>query len=115
AALFLRPSAPSGPDPGEETRRRAEQQKLAADRKAGEEKFRIEREKLDAEKVAIETRAKAVDSDLKSMNVRLLKAVSMSNPGLLRPGLVGEYFAGLNFDMLGLRRIDPDIRFGVKS
>jgi len=41
--------------------------------------------------------------------------VPVRNPAALKPGLVGEYFGGINFDNPGLRRIDSEARFTMRD
>jgi len=72
-------------------------------------------EKLAAEKKAADEKLKAAERELQAMGTRLLKAVTVRNPGALKPGLVGEFFGGINFDNPSLRRIDPELRFAIKE
>ena len=84
-------------------RQRVEAMRLAAQRRIHEENLRVEREKLDAERRALE-----------AMKPTLLKAVEVRNAHLLKPGLIGEYFGGCNFEIPSLRRIDPEVRLAWK-
>ncbi|HLY73752.1 MAG TPA: protein kinase [Planctomycetota bacterium] len=70
-----------------------------------------EKKKLAAAQRAAEARAKAAERELSLMKGKIHKARELKNPETLRPGLVGEYFAGANFDIPSLRRIDPAISF----
>jgi hypothetical protein len=87
----------------------------AEKRRAQEEKFRQEKEKLAAERLAAEERAKAAERELSSIKTSILKAVEVKNPAQLKPGLIGEYFSGTNFEMMLMRRIDPDLKVVWKS
>jgi hypothetical protein len=76
-----------------------------AERRAAQEKARLEKEKR-----AAEERAKAAERELQAVKSSMLKAVDVRNPAALKPGLIAEYFSGTNFDMLLHRKIDPDLR-----
>jgi len=83
---------------------------------AAEEKKQRDREsKLAAEKRESDEKLKAAERELQAMKSQQLKPVDIKNPSALRPGLIGEYFGGVNFDIPSLRRIDPEIKFSVKS
>jgi len=109
--VLSRPSA----DPGEGEKRRAEELKLATERRAQEEKFRVEKERLASERLAAEERAKAAERELESMKTPILKAVDVRNAAQLKPGLIGEYYSGTNFEMLLHRRIDADLKLFWKG
>jgi serine/threonine protein kinase len=101
-------------DPAEAERRRVEEMKLASERRAGEEKLRLEKEKLAAERAAAEERAKAAERELDAIRAPLMKAAEVKNSALLKPGLVGEFFGGANFEMLLQRKIDPEPKVSWK-
>ena len=79
-----------------------EPQKRADD----EEKRRL----TEGERVA-QARAKAVESELLALKAKAQKSSEVKHPEALRPGLIGEYYAGANFDIPSLRRIDPGVSF----
>jgi serine/threonine protein kinase len=72
-------------------------------------------EKLAAEKKAADEKLKAAEQELQAMGTRLLKAVEPRNAAALKPGLIGEYYGGVNFDNPGLRRIDPEARWTMRE
>lgn len=106
--VLIRAFSTPAVDTQEEEKRRADAMKFAAERRAREEKSRLEREKL-------EERAKALERELESMKPPLMKAVEARNAALLRPGLAAEYCWGTNFDIVTLRKVDPEISFHWKG
>jgi hypothetical protein len=78
--------------------------RLAAQRRIHDENLRLEREKLAEERRALE-----------ALKPPLMKAVEVRNDLLLKPGLIGEYFGGANFESLCIRRIDPEPRWSTKG
>jgi tRNA A-37 threonylcarbamoyl transferase component Bud32 len=97
---------------GERKRKEQEDKKEDALReaklRAQQEDVRAEREKLAAVLRAIEEREKALKTPL-------VEAAEGLNYPALKPGLIGEYFAGTNFDILGLRRVDPEVNYAWKT
>lgn len=104
--VFSKPSV----DPAEAERRRAEEMRLASERRAQEEKFRLEKERLAAERTAAEERARAAERELEAMKTPILKAVEGKTVAQLKPGLIAEFYGGTNFEMLLHRRIDADLK-----
>ncbi len=45
---------------------------------------------------------------------KVLRAAPVRTPAALRPGLIGEYFGGANFEIPCLRKIDPAVSFQWK-
>jgi len=70
-----------------------------------------EKQKLAAAERAAEARAKAAERELSAIKGKIFRALDLPHPEALRPGLAGEYYAGANFDIPSLRRIDPAISF----
>jgi serine/threonine protein kinase len=95
AAYFLRSSPPQETEVELRRKHQAEEEK----------------QKLAASERAAEARAKAAERELSAIKGKVFKALELPHPESLRPGLVGEYFAGANFDIPSLRRIDPAISF----
>jgi serine/threonine protein kinase len=100
-ALVQALSKPSA-DLAEAEKRRVESVRLEAQRRIQEENLRVDREKLEAERRAIE-----------AMKPTIMKPVDVKDY-LLKPGLIGEYYGGVNFDYPCLRRIDSETRFTWK-
>jgi len=97
-------------DHTEAERLRYVEMRLASERRAQEEKFRIEREKLAAERHAAEERAKAMARELEALKTPMLRAVDVPSAAQLKPGLIGEFYSGTNFEMLLQRRIETDLK-----
>ena len=95
--------------------RRTEEMKLAVERREQEERFRLEKEKLEADRLAAEERAKAAESQLEVIKTPILKAVEVKNAAQLKPGLIGEFYSGTNFEMLLQRRIQNDLKVMWKN
>jgi serine/threonine protein kinase len=83
----------------EAEKKRVEAMKLDAERRFEAERLKEEREKLEAERRALE-----------ALKPPLMKPVEVKDH-LLKPGVIGEYYGGANFDYPCLRKIDPEIRF----
>ena len=86
-------------DSAEAGRRWAEELRMASDRRAQEEKLRLEKEKLAAER-----------RELEAMKTPILKAVEGKTAAQLKPGLIAEFYSGTNFETLLHRRIDLDLK-----
>jgi serine/threonine protein kinase len=92
---FLLNGSTSAPPPPPTTNAAEAQRKLEA-----------EKRKLAAAQQALEDRAKAAEAELQALKAKRVKAVEVRDPASLKPGLIGEYYGGANFDMPLLRRID---------
>jgi predicted Ser/Thr protein kinase len=72
------------------------------------QRAQVEEEK---KRLAAEARARAAENELTALKGKVIKAVVLRNPDALRPGLIGEYYGGANFEIPCLRRIDPEVDF----
>jgi len=107
AYMVLNGSSTPPPPPPATTNAAAEaQKKLQAE---------AEKRKLAAAQQALEERAKAAEAELQALKAKVVKAVEVRESGNLRPGLIGEYYGGANFDIPSLRRIDPGVQFQWKA
>jgi serine/threonine protein kinase len=94
--IFSRPST----DSAEAERKLVEAVRLDAQRRIQEENLRAERDKLEAERRRLE-----------ALQPTYMKPPEIKNDHLLKPGLIGEYFTGVNYDLPCVRKIDPEARF----
>jgi serine/threonine protein kinase len=97
--ILSRPST----DAADAEQKRVEAVRLEAQRRIQEENLRAERDRLEATR-----------RHLESLQPSYMKPVEVKEY-LLKPGLIGEYFGGCNFEMLSLRRIDSEPRFSWKQ
>jgi tRNA A-37 threonylcarbamoyl transferase component Bud32 len=97
AAVLAALLRPGGPSAAERERVRAEEERRAREARDNEERLR------------------KMESELKAMKAQVQPALVHRDPRSLRPGAVGEYFSGSNFEIPCLRRVDERVAFPGKD